>query len=443
MSNPKNIPTRVLPGFMELLPADQIIFERMKDSIRHSYEEFGFIPLETPIIERAEVLLSKAGGETERQIYQFTRGDNQLALRFDLTVPLARYVSEHFNELAFPFRRYHIGTVYRGERPQKGRFREFYQCDIDIVGHNELSLVNDAEILSVIYTTLKNLGYQDFTVRINNRKVLSGLMASLGIQERSTEVLREIDKLEKIGPGNVRADLAEIGIPPASIDRILQFASIRGQPAEVIAGLRRLELGNDLYETGVAELEEVVRLVEYLGVPPHNFTIDLSIARGLDYYTGTVYETILNDHPEFGSVCSGGRYDNLAGQFTEQHLPGVGISMGLTRMFDQLREAGVIQPGPSTVAQVLVIPMLTDLKIPLEVATRLRSAGVRTEVYFSEAKMKKKMAYASKLGIPYVVIIGEDEVAAGVFSLKDLRTGEQVQIGFDQLLQTVIEHANS
>ncbi|MDD5369235.1 MAG: histidine--tRNA ligase [Anaerolineaceae bacterium] len=439
MTNIKNIPTHVLPGFMELLPADQIVFERMKASIRASYEQFGFVPLETPIIERSEVLLSKAGGETERQIYRFTRGDNDLALRFDLTVPLARYVSEHFNELTFPFRRYHIGTVYRGERPQKGRFREFYQADIDIIGHNELSLVNDAEILSVIYTTFTHLGYHDFTVRINNRKVLNGLMASLGIETLTTDVLREIDKLEKIGAEAVRRDLLALGAPDAAVGRILEFAAIHGDPGEVLAGLRSLGIETDIFATGVDELAEVTRLVAYLGVPARNFTIDLSIARGLDYYTGTVYETILNDHPEIGSICSGGRYDNLAGQFTEQRLPGVGISIGLTRLYDQLKAVGLIHTGASTVTRVLVAPMIADLKVPLELAAKLREAGVPTEVYFSETRLKKKLTYASRLGIPYVAIIGEDEITAGVYALKDMSSGEQVKVGFEKLLEIVKE----
>ncbi len=437
MAELKNIPTRVLPGFMELLPADQIILERMKETIRKSYEAFGFVPLETPIIERAEVLLSKAGGETERQIYRFMRGDNDLALRFDLTVPVARYVAEHFNELTFPFRRYHIGTVYRGERPQKGRFREFYQCDIDIIGHDELSLVNDAEILSVIYTTFTNLGFHDFTVRINNRRVLTGLMQSVGLENRTVEILREIDKLDKIGTENVNKDLLEMGASPEQAARILEFASIRGETQQVIGGLRDLGIDNPVFSKGVDELEEVTRLTAFLGVPLRNFTIDLSIARGLDYYTGTVYETILNDHPEFGSICSGGRYDNLAGQFTSQHLPGVGISVGLTRVYDQLREAGVIQPGPSTVTRVLVIPMVPDLQIPLQLASRLRQDGVPCEVYFTEAKMKKKMSYASRLEIPYVAIIGEDELSQGYYSLKDMRTGEQLKVDFETLLRIV------
>ena len=345
MPETKQVTTRVLPGFMELLPAGQIQFERMRSSIQASFERFGFVPLVTPIIERSEVLLSKAGGETEKQIYRFTKGENDLALRFDLTVPVARYVSEHFNQLTFPFRRYAIGTVYRGERPQKGRFREFYQCDIDIIGLGELSLVNDAEILSVIYTTFVNLELPDFTVRINNRKVLNGLFASLGVAPLAVEIMRLIDKREKIGEAAFRGSLAELGITPQVIDRLDEFVQIRGSNAEVIAGLQAMGIQNELFAAGLRDLAEVARSVEYLGVPLKNFAIDLSIARGLDYYTGTVYETILNDYPEFGSICSGGRYDNLAEQYIDQKLPGVGISIGLTRLFDQLSDAGLVKPG--------------------------------------------------------------------------------------------------
>ncbi len=437
MAEQKKIPTRVLPGFMELLPADQIQFERMKATIQASFERFGFIPLITPIIERSEVLLSKAGGETEKQIYRFTKGENDLALRFDMTVPVARYVSEHFNELTFPFRRYAIGTVYRGERPQKGRFREFYQCDIDIIGLGELSLINDAEILSVIYTTFVNLKLPDFVVRINNRKVLNGLFAALGISQYSSETLRAIDKLDKVGDDVVRESLRELGFSDAVTGRLLEVVRLRGSSAEIIAGLEAMGVENEVFQSGVRDLAEVARAVEYLGVPVKNFAIDLSIARGLDYYTGTVYETILVEHPEFGSICSGGRYDNLAEQYIDQKLPGTGISIGLTRLYDQLSGAGLIPPGPATVTRVLVTPMISDFEVPLEVAARLREAGVPTEVYLEEARLKKKLNYANKLGIPYVVIIGEDEIKEGLYGLKNMVTGDQDKVTLDELLAKV------
>jgi len=437
MPETKQITTRVLPGFMELLPAGQIQFERMRSTIQASFERFGFIPLVTPVIERSEVLLSKAGGETEKQIYRFTKGENDLALRFDLTVPVARYVSEHFNQLTFPFRRYAIGTVYRGERPQKGRFREFYQCDIDIIGLGELSLVNDAEILSVIYTTFVNLALPDFTVRINNRKVLNGLFAGLGVGELAVDIMRMIDKREKIGDEAFRGSLAELGLSAGVVARLSDFVQIRGSNAEVIAGLQAMGIQNELFEAGVRDLAEVTRAVEYLGVPLNNFAIDLAIARGLDYYTGTVYETVLNDHLEFGSICSGGRYDNLAEQYIDQKLPGVGISIGLTRLFDQLSDAGLIEPGPATVTRVLVAPMIPDLKIPLEIASCLREAGVPTEVYLEAARLKKMLNYANKLGVPYVVIVGEDEIKEGQYSLKNMLTGEQAKVTVEQLIDRV------
>lgn len=427
-----------LPGFMELLPKDQILFNKIKDTIRKTYESFGFIPIDTPLIERSEILLAKGGGETEKQIYRFTKGDTDMALRFDLTVPLARYVAQHFPNLTFPYRRYHIGKVYRGEKSQRGRFREFYQCDVDIIGNGKLSVVYDAEIPSIIYATFRNLGFEDFTVKINNRKVLNGFFASLNISS-TVDVLRSIDKLEKIGDSGVRAELKELGLPESIVDRILRFIKIQGSDGEKLEALKALDIANEIFREGIEELETVIDYVKSFGVPEKNYMIDLTIARGLDYYTGTVYETFLDDYPEIGSVCSGGRYDNLAEFYTTQKLPGVGISIGLTRLFYQLNEAGLLEgDAPSTLTKVLVVPMdETCNEYSIKVANILREEGIVSEVHFEEAKVGKKLNYANKLDIPYVILIGEDEIRRQMVSLKDMKTGDQELITIEEAIKTV------
>lgn len=448
MTNPENktevqnkgtIPTRVLPGFMELLPAEQIVFDRMKATIEEVYRTYGFVALDTPAIERAEVLLAKAGGETEKQIYHFTKGDNELALRFDLTVPLARYVSEHVNDLTFPFRRSHVAKVYRGERSQKGRYREFYQADIDIIGDGSLSLMNDAEIPSVIYEVFRRLNFGPFTIRINNRKMIAGLLESLEAGDMSIGVLQTIDKLEKVGEGEVHNLLTGLGVPDNVIRKIFEFISINGSTNEMLASLRALGIQNDLFRIGVDELEAVVQYLHVLGVPEECYAIDLTIARGLDYYTGTVYETVLRDHPELGSICSGGRYDNLAEKYTKRKLPGVGISIGLTRLFSQLKEIGLIETNVATSTKALVIPMVEDMAVPLAVATAIRKEGVATEVYFEDAKVKNKLAYANKKGIPFVVLVGEDEIAANTFAVKNMETGGQVMLAKEDIAAHIKE----
>lgn len=427
-----------LPGFMELLPKDQILFNKIKDTIRKTYESFGFIPIDTPLIERSEILLAKGGGETEKQIYRFTKGDTDMALRFDLTVPLARYVAQHFPNLTFPYRRYHIGKVYRGEKSQRGRFREFYQCDVDIIGNGKLSVVYDAEIPSIIYATFRNLGFEDFTVKINNRKVLNGFFASLNISS-TVDVLRSIDKLEKIGDSGVRAELKELGLPESIVDRILRFIKIQGSDGEKLEALKALDIANEIFREGIEELETVIDYVKSFGVPEKNYMIDLTIARGLDYYTGTVYETFLDDYPEIGSVCSGGRYDNLAEFYTTQKLPGVGISIGLTRLFYQLNEAGLLEgDAPSTLTKVLVVPMdETCNEYSIKVANILREEGIVSEVHFEEAKVGKKLNYANKLDIPYVILIGEFEIRRQMVSLKDMKTGDQELITIEEAIKTV------
>jgi len=431
------IPTRVLPGFMELLPADQIAFNRMLDTIRSVYEQYGFVPIDTPAIERAEVLLAKVGGETAKQIYRFMKGDNELALRFDLTVPLARYVAEHVKDLAFPFRRYHIAKVYRGERPQRGRYREFYQCDIDIIGNGFLSLVNDAEIPRVIYDVFTRMDIGRFLIRINNRKLITGLLNSAGVGELAVEVMRVIDKIEKAGEAEVHKSLVEIGLSDNAVQKIFDFLAISGSTEEVVRSLGLLGVTDEKFVAGVSEIAEVVKYMRALGMPDSSFAIDLSIARGLDYYTGTVYETTLVDYPGVGSVCSGGRFDNLAEKYTDKKLPGVGISIGLTRLFYQLKEAGLVKAGASTLAKVLVVPFVNDLSVPLEIATMLRQQGLTVEVYLEEGKMKKKMVYADKIGVSFVVLVGEDEISSGMFVVKNMATRQQTKVPKDQIFSEV------
>ena len=415
---------RILPGFMELLPADQILFNDMYDKIRSVYESFGFLPLDTPIIELSEVLLAKAGGETEKQIYRFNKGDNDLSLRFDLTVPLARYVAAHQNDLTFPFKRDQMSKVFRGERPQKGRFREFYQCDIDIIGGDELSILYDAEMPAVIYHVFKKLGIGDFTIRLNNRKVLGGFFASLGLSDKIEEILRTIDKIEKIGKEKVIAELITIGVPEEKTENIISFITIGGNRKETVEKLRALGVDNEVFLSGVDELEIVTDAMITFGMPEENFRIDLSIARGLDYYTGTVYETTINGHPEFGSVCSGGRYDNLTGYYTDKKLPGIGISIGLTRLFSQLRDNGLIAPKAGTIAKVLIVPMDKEtIPYAASVAASFREANIPSDVYYGEKGMKQKMKYAGKSGFPYAAVIGADEMASGTLALKDMLGG--------------------
>lgn len=435
MENTKVTP-RTLPGFMELLPNEQILFNEMKETIKNSYEQFGFLPLDTPVIELSEVLLAKAGGETEKQIYRFDKGDTNLSLRFDLTVPLAKYVSMHYGELSFPFRRYQIGKVYRGERPQKGRFREFYQCDIDIIGDNELNILHDAEMPMVIYNTFKKLGFDDFTIRINNRKILNGFFASLNLQDPA-EVLRIIDKLDKIGIDEVKNCLAEIGVTSDSINKIVDFISIAGSSNEKIASLKSLNTENEIFIKGIEELEAVINGIRLFGIPENNFSVDLTIARGLDYYTGTVYETFLNDYRQLGSVCSGGRYDNLAEFYTDKKLPGVGISIGLTRLFYKLNELNAVKVSRDSISKVLVVSASSDISPCLPIATAFRTAGINTELFLTDKKIKAKFKYADKLSIPFVVVIGEDEIANNTVSLKNMKTGEQFQVSIEEAIEIV------
>ena len=436
------IEPRTLPGFMELNPNDQLKFDQMKEIIRNSYEQFGFLPIDTPVIELSEVLLAKAGGETEKQIYRFTKGDNDLALRFDLTVPLAKYVAANYNDLAFPFKRYQIGKVYRGEKAQKGRYREFYQCDIDIIGDEELSIINDAQIPSIIYNTFKKLGFEDFTICINNRKILNGLFRSLNLSELVTDILRIIDKIEKIGEEAVKGELDNLGINDDAIEKIINFITIDGSVDEKLSALKAFKLEDELFKTGVQELTDVVTYIRALEVPEGFFNIDLKIARGLDYYTGTVYETFLNEYRNIGSVCSGGRYDNLAEYYTDKKLPGVGISIGLTRLFYQLSQMNAIKADRETVSDVLIIPMDNEIAESLNLASFLRNKGVNTDVYLEEAKMKKKMKYADKWCIPYIIIIGEEERKTNTYTVKNMKTGEQKRCSIEDVLIEINKKVN-
>ncbi len=424
------IKPRTLSGFMELLPAKQERFERMMEILRKTYASYGFAPLDTPAIEDAQILLAKGGGETEKQIYRFQKGDSDLALRFDLTVPLAKYVALHCNDLAFPFRRYQISKVYRGERAQRGRFREFYQADIDIIGDGKLDILNEAEIPAIIYKVFLGFGLKRFQIRVNNRKILTGFYAMLELSEKSGEIMRTVDKLEKIGADKVRNILiSDCGLLDGQADEILKFIAITGSNAQVLEALQNYAGRNEIFDAGLLELEAVTKNLTAFGVPEENFAVDLTIARGLDYYTGTVYETTLLDHPEIGSVCSGGRYDNLAGYYIDKALPGVGISIGLTRLFYVLDEQGLLNPDlPSASADVLVLPMTADAGAAIALAETLRSGGLRVQFYAEQKKFKQKMAYADKLGVPFAVLLGDDEIAENVCSVKNMVTGQQVKL---------------
>jgi histidyl-tRNA synthetase len=430
----EKVEPKTLPGFMELMPQDQILFDKMKNTIESVYSSYGFYPLDTPIIELSSVLLAKAGGETEKQIYRFNKGDNDLSLRFDLTVPLAKYVANRSNELIFPFKRYQIGKVYRGERPQKGRFREFYQCDIDVIGNETLSILYDAEIPSIIYDLFKKLNIGDFTIRINNRKILTGFFNSLELNSKATDILRIIDKIEKIGEDEVKSELSLLDIDSDKVSKIIDFIRISGDAFTKIERLKNLGITDEVYNEGVNELETVINNIKARGLDSNFYDVDLTIARGLDYYTGTVYETILKDYPSIGSVCSGGRYENLATYYTDKKLPGVGISIGLTRLFYQLKEAGVIKTTDSSVADITILPMTENYEYVYKFSNLLKRFGVRVDTAFL-GKFKQLMRYADKQKTPYVLIIGDDEISKGVAVLKDMFTGLQTEVTLENIIE--------
>ncbi len=427
---------RTLQGFMELLPQEQLVFNHMKSVIAHTYEKFGFAPLDTPVLELAEVLLSKSGGETEKQIYEFTKGDTNLAMRFDLTVPLAKYVALYNNDLTFPFKRYQIGKVYRGERPQKGRFREFYQCDIDIIDRDELNIVYDAEVLAVIYTIFSELKLPAFKIYINNRKLLSGYLEHLEIADKTVDVLRLVDKIKKIPEEAFLEELKKLGLPEEKNSQLLKFIKINGLNNEVIKQLENLNVEKENFVTGLGELKIVIETAQKLGMPEENIQIDLSITRGLDYYTGTVYETFFDEYPQFGSVCSGGRYDNLSSVFMDKKFPGVGISIGLTRLFDQLRANNLLPIKALTPNKALIITQGEEfISEAVKLAGNLRKSDIAVDVMYRQCKFKKKMEYANKIGVPYLIIIGEEEANSKKYALKDMSSGEQMSLTVDDLIE--------
>ncbi|MDR0221043.1 MAG: histidine--tRNA ligase [Lachnospiraceae bacterium] len=444
-----SINTKPLSGFMELLPEEQVAFDNLKATIESTYQQFGFASLDTPLIERSEVLLAKGGEDINRQIYLVTNGlvsneRSDQALRFDLTVPLARYVAEHFNDLVFPFRRCHIGKVYRGERAQRGRFREFYQCDIDVIGRNELSIRYDAEIPSIIYQLFRKLDLGKFNIRINNRKVLNGLFNELGISAATSAVLRIIDKADKARPDDLLKAFREEGLAEKQIKSLVSFIGIKGDIDSVLKMLGELKVSDALFQEGVDELKTVTDLMLLMGVDADYFTIDLSIARGLDYYTGTVYETILEDS-RIGSVCSGGRFDNLAGHYTTEKLPGVGISIGLTRLFWQLRENDLLKTTYRTIADVVVVPESDqNLSTALSISNDLRIAGLKVDVYLEESSMKKKLQYVSRKEARFTVVVKSEESGIEVLSLqyKDGDVLNKEQLSKEDLLRRVAPNAS-
>ena len=423
---------------MELLPNEQILFNKMKETIQKSYEKYGFLPLDTPIIEDANVLLAKAGGETEKQIYRFEKGENDLALRFDLTVPLAKYVTEYYDKLSFPFKRYQIGKVYRGEKPQRGRYREFYQCDVDIIGDGKLSIINDAEIPSIIYNTFKKLGFDEFTICINNRKILNGLFLSLKLENESAEILRIIDKIDKIGAEEVKNELLK-NIEIEKVETIIRFIEIDGNNNNKIKSLEELNIDNEVFQEGLGELKQLIKFIKIFGVPENNFKIDLTIARGLDYYTGTVYETFLDKYRNLGSVCSGGRYDNLAEYYTDRKMPGVGISIGLSRLFFQLVDNNIISAEDQSISNVLIVSMTDNYEMCVDIARKLRDNNLNVQINIEEQKLGKKFKYADNLNVKYVIIIGEDEIKNNVITLKNMFTGEQNTLTFEDAVKIIKE----
>ena len=433
------IEPRTLSGFMELLPKDQALFNKIRFHMEQVYLKYGFFPLDTPVLEDSNILLAKAGGETEKQIYRFNKGDSDLTMRFDLTVPLAKYVAKNYGELTFPFRRYQIGKVYRGERAQKGRYREFYQADIDIVGDGELNIVNDAEIPSIIYSLFRGLGIEDFEIHINNRKLLSGILDVLGVQEHATNIMRTIDKLDKIGKDAVMEELVNQGIHNDIATKLMSILTTRGSNQEILEMLEGYKSKNELFDAGFEEIKTVIGYIEKFGVPSDYYVIDLTIARGLDYYTGTVYETFIKAHPEYGSVCSGGRYDNLAEYYTKKSLPGVGISIGLTRLFHVLCENEFLNRTLETPIDVLVLPMEEDFSYSIEVATQLRAANINTQIYLEDGKFKKKLNYGNKLSIPYCIILGTDEETNKSVTLKDMQTGEQITATVQEVINVILD----
>lgn len=420
-----------IAGIMELLPEDQLAFDKMKNIIEETYRKFQFLPIDTPVIEKNEILFAKGGGETEKQIYEIASETRDMSLRFDLTVPLARFVAEHFAELNFPFKRYHIAKVYRGERNQKGRYREFYQCDIDIIGHNKLAIANDAIPPRVIYEIFNKLDTPDVTFRINNRKLLNGFLNDLNISD-TTDILRLIDKKDKIGMDKTKDELLDL-VDSEKADKILAFIGSDLTNEELLQKLENI-VSNDLYSEGFNELKTVYSYMIHFGIPDSNIKIDPSITRGLDYYTGTVYETFINGYENIGSVSSGGRYEKLAENFSKQALPGVGMSIGLTRLFYQLKEIDLIDKNESRLTDILVIPMSDEENFyAIDILNKLLKKGIGADIYLENGKLKKKFSYADKVGVKYAYIIGQSEREERKVSIRNMETGEQEVVDFDSI----------
>ncbi len=425
----------ILSGVMELQPEDQRIFEHMLEVIRHHFELHAFYPLDTTLLEKSEVLLAKGGGETEKQIYRFEKGSNDISLRFDLTVPLARYVAQHFSALEFPFYRYQIGKVYRGERKQKGRYREFYQCDVDIIGHNALHVLNDAQIPKVMDEIFQELQLPRYAFHMNNRRLLNAYLEDSGVT-KPVETLRVLDKLEKIGKEKVREEFTDLGLTPERVDKIFALSDVKGTNQEILAALQKLSTGAS-FADGLKDLQMVYEGMLALGIPEERIIIDPTITRGLDYYTGTVYETFFTEHKEIGSICSGGRYENLASHYTSQKLPGVGMSIGLTRLFSILQEEGLMHLPMQPVAEVAIVTFPGAERNGLALSTRLREQGIPTFVQLESVKIGKKMQTIDKRGIPIVLLIGDEEVKQGTVTLRDMQTGEQVTKPVDEVLESL------
>lgn len=433
MKNNKIKPS-ILPGFMELLPKEQQIFNDIVRKITKIYEENGFLPMDTPIIEKADILLAKSAGETEKQVYSFKKGSNNLALRFDLTVPAARFVSQYFNDITFPFKRYQIGKVYRGERNQRGRYREFYQCDIDIIGNNNLSISNDALIISMASKGFKSIGLKNYKFQISNRKILASVLNEIKI-ENTTEVMILIDKYDKIGESKFIELLKEL-VGEEKSNVINKVINISGSNDEIISGLKKLNLNGDQFNLGIEELDQVRKMLGVFGVEDNEYTINLKIIRGLDYYTGTVFETLLLENEGYGSICSGGRYDNLAQNYTDNILPGVGISIGLTRLFFVLKEIGFLDNYKIKASvNYLIIPIGESLEYCAEIYKKLLSRGEGVEIYLENDRLKKKLNYANKIGVPKVILIGEDEVLNREVKIKDMITGVEEKFDFGEILK--------
>lgn len=416
-----------LAGMAEFSPAEQLLFEEWKEIITGNYRLFGFTPIETPVLERAEILLAKAGGETEKQIYRFKKGESDLAMRFDHTVPLARYVAANQSKLQFPFRRLAIGKVYRGERSQAGRFREFYQADADIIGRRELDLTYDAEIISLIATTIAKLNLGKFIININNRKLVMGFLQALKVMDKD-QVLHLLDSSEKISESQLKKELSLLRLDTFEVRQLLKFSRLKGEFTQVLSELANFDLNNTQFNQGLQELTAVHQHLQNLGVDEKLYCLNLSIIRGLDYYTGVVFETKLVDAPGLGSICGGGRYDNLVGGFSQEKMPGVGMSIGITRLFSQALSLGLLKPKRKTCSQVVVLPLSGDLPAALKIVQQLRKVKIASEIYLQPAGIKKQLKYAGDLGVHFALLLGDDEINSGKLSLKNLDTGEQLSL---------------